>query len=55
MEAFAGPVYPTWPSSFPPPQSALPQQMMPISEGSPGMYQPVGNFHTSAPSYWFAR
>jgi hypothetical protein len=56
MEGSAGPMYPTWPSSFPPPQSAPAlQQMMPTSSGSPGIYQPVGNFNTSVPSYWFAR
>jgi hypothetical protein len=45
----AGPVYPTWPSSFtPPPISSGPQIYMPTS--IPGQ-----NSNMSIPSYWFAR
>ena len=54
--AGAGSIYPTWPGSFPPPQSApAPYHTMPSSSDTPGIYQPVGNFNTSVPSYWFAR
>jgi hypothetical protein len=55
MEPSASAMYPTWPSSFPPPQpSPAWQHAMPTSGYAPGV-QPVSIFRTSMPSYWFAR